>query len=235
MTGKGLPDPFHVAVIMDGNGRWAKKRFLPRLLGHRAGIKALERTVAAAADMGITHLSVYAFSTENWTRPQKEVTGLMSIFRHTLRKKIEELRRENVRLRFAGAREGLPPDVLELMNESEELTAGNTGLTLVPCLNYGGRREILDAVNSLLRGKPKGSVTERELRDHLYISDLPDPDLIIRTSGEKRLSNFWIWQSAYSELYFTDTLWPDFGRKELEEALSNYKDRERRYGTIGNN
>ncbi len=235
MTGKGLPDPFHVAVIMDGNGRWAKKRFLPRLLGHRAGIKALERTVAAAADMGITHLSVYAFSTENWTRPQKEVTGLMSIFRHSLRKKIEELRRENVRLRFAGAREGLPPDVLELMNESEELTAGNTGLTLVPCLNYGGRREILDAVNSLLRGKPKGSVTERELRDHLYISDLPDPDLIIRTSGEKRLSNFWIWQSAYSELYFTDTLWPDFGRKELEEALSNYKDRERRYGTIGNN
>ncbi len=235
MTARGLPDPFHVAVIMDGNGRWAKKRFLPRLLGHRAGIKALERTVAAAADMGITHLSVYAFSTENWTRPQKEVTGLMSIFRHSLRKKIEELRRENVRLRFAGAREGLPPDVLELMNESEELTAGNTGLTLVPCLNYGGRREILDAVNSLLRGEPKGSVTERELRDHLYISDLPDPDLIIRTSGEKRLSNFWIWQSAYSELYFTETLWPDFGRKELEEALSNYKDRERRYGTIGNN
>lgn len=235
MTARGLPDPFHVAVIMDGNGRWAKKRFLPRLLGHRAGIKALERTVAAAADMGITHLSVYAFSTENWTRPQKEVTGLMSIFRHSLRKKIEELRRENVRLRFAGAREGLPPDVLELMNESEELTAGNTGLTLVPCLNYGGRREILDAVNSLLRGEPKGSVTERELRDHLYISDLPDPDLIIRTSGEKRLSNFWIWQSAYSELYFTETLWPDFGRKELEEALSNYKNRERRYGTIGNN
>ena len=235
MTARGLPDPFHVAVIMDGNGRWAKKRFLPRLLGHRAGIKALERTVAAAADMGITHLSVYAFSTENWARPQKEVAGLMSIFRHSLRKKIEELRRENVRLRFAGAREGLPPDVLELMNESEELTAGNTGLTLVPCLNYGGRREILDAVNSLLRGEPKGSVTERELRDHLYISDLPDPDLIIRTSGEKRLSNFWIWQSAYSELYFTETLWPDFGRKELEEALSNYKDRERRYGTIGNN
>lgn len=220
---------------MDGNGRWAKKRFLPRLLGHRAGIKALERTVEAAADMSITHLSVYAFSTENWTRPQKEVTGLMSIFRHSLRKKIEELRRENVRLRFAGAREGLPPDVLELMNESEELTAGNTGLTLIPCLNYGGRREILDGINSLLKSEPKGPVTEKEFRDHFYIPDLPDPDLIIRTSGEKRLSNFWIWQSAYSELYFTDTLWPDFGRKELEEALSNYKDRERRYGTIGNN
>ena len=235
MKSNGLPEPFHVAVIMDGNGRWAKKRFLPRLLGHRAGIKALERTVEAAADMGITHLSVYAFSTENWTRPQKEVTGLMSIFRHSLRKKIEELRRENVRLRFAGAREELPPDVLELMNESEELTAGNTGLTLIPCLNYGGRREIIDGINRLLKSEPKVPLTEKELRDYFYIPDLPDPDLIIRTSGEKRLSNFWIWQSAYSELYFTDTLWPDFGRKELEEALSNYKDRERRYGTIGNN
>ena len=235
MRNNGLPSPFHVAVIMDGNGRWAKKRFLPRLLGHRAGIKALERTVEAAADMGITHLSVYAFSTENWTRPQKEVTGLMSIFRHSLRKKIEELQRKNVRLRFAGTREGLPFDVLELMNESEELTAENTGLTLVPCLNYGGRREILDGINSLFKSEPKGPVTEKELRDHFYLPDLPDPDLIIRTSGEKRLSNFWIWQSAYSELYFTDTLWPDFGRKELEEALSNFKDRERRYGTIGSN
>ncbi len=235
MRTQGLPSPFHVAVIMDGNGRWAKKRFLPRLLGHRAGIKALERTVEAASDLGITHLSVYAFSTENWNRPQKEVTGLMSLFRHSLRRKVEELRRENVRLLFSGVRNDLPPDVVELMKESEELTAENTGLTLIPCLNYGGRREILDGINALLKSGVRGPVTEEDLRSHFYVPGLPDPDLVIRTSGEKRLSNFWIWQSAYSELYFTDTLWPDFGRKELEDALSNYKDRERRYGAIGKN
>ena len=230
-----LPQPFHVAVIMDGNGRWAKKRFLPRLMGHRAGIKALERTVEAAANLGITHLSIYAFSTENWNRPQKEVSGLMSLFRHSLMRKIEELRSENVRVCFAGAKKGLPADVVELMNESERMTANNTGLTLIPCLNYGGRREIIDGINSLLKSGVQGPVTEEEFYRHLYLPGLPDPDLVIRTSGEKRLSNFWIWQSAYSELYFTDTLWPDFGRKELEEALSNYKDRERRYGAIGKN
>lgn len=235
MRNDGLPEPFHVAVIMDGNGRWAKKRFLPRLLGHRAGIKALERTVEAAADLGITHLSVYAFSTENWNRPQQEVTGLMSLFRHSLRRKVEELRRENVRLLFAGERKNLPPDVVDLMDESEKLTAENTGLTLIPCLNYGGRREILDGISRLLASGARGPVSEEEFRTHLYLPEVPDPDLIIRTSGEKRLSNFWIWQSAYSELYFTDTLWPDFGRKELAEALSNYKDRERRYGSIGKN
>ena len=227
-----LPSPFHVALIMDGNGRWAKKRFLPRLLGHRAGIKALERTVRAAWKLGITHLSVYAFSTENWSRPETEVKGLMSLFRFSLRRKVEEIQRENVRIRFAGTRSGLPPDVLELMDWAEKTTAGNTGLTFIACLNYGGRREIVDAVNTLLAENRKSPVSEKDFAGRLYLPDVPDPDLIIRTSGEQRLSNFWLWEGAYSELYFTETLWPDFGPGDLEAAIEYFTGRERRYGSV---
>jgi len=224
--------PRHVAIIMDGNGRWAKKRFLPRLLGHKAGVKAIERTVRAADALGIRFVSLYAFSTENWRRPEKEVSGLMSIFRFVLRRKVEEMKRENVRLRFSGFREGMPQDIVELMEWAEEETKENTGLTLVPCLNYGGRQEILHAVEQMLKDGAQPPVTEERFREFLYLPDLPDPDLIVRTSGEKRLSNFWLWQSTYSELYFTDTLWPDFDGKELENAVKYFANRERRYGAL---
>lgn len=224
--------PRHIAIIMDGNGRWAKKRFLPRLIGHKAGVKAIERTVRAADAMGIECLSLYAFSTENWKRPEKEVTGLMSIFRFVLRRKVEEMKQENVRLRFSGFRDGMPKDVVELMEWAEEETKNNTGLTLVPCLNYGGRQEVLHAVEKLLAAGAKPPLTEDVFRQFLYLPDLPDPDLIVRTSGEKRLSNFWLWQSSYSELFFTDTLWPDFDGKELENAVTYFANRERRYGAL---
>lgn len=224
--------PRHIAIIMDGNGRWAKKRFLPRLIGHKAGVKAIERTVRAADAMGIECLSLYAFSTENWKRPEKEVTGLMSIFRFVLRRKVEEMKQENVRLRFSGFRDGMPKDVVELMEWAEEETKNNTGLTLVPCLNYGGRQEVLHAVEKLLAAGAEPPLTEDVFRQFLYLPDLPDPDLIVRTSGEKRLSNFWLWQSSYSELFFTDTLWPDFDGKELENAVTYFANRERRYGAL---
>ena len=224
--------PCHIAIIMDGNGRWAKKRFLPRLLGHKAGVKAIERTVRAADALSIRYVSLYAFSTENWKRPEKEVSGLMSIFRFVLRRKVDEMKRENVRLRFSGFRDGMPRDIVELIEWAEEETAENTGLTLVPCLNYGGRQEILHAVEKMLEAGTRPPLTEERFREYLYLPDLPDPDLIVRTSGEIRLSNFWLWQSAYSELYFTDTLWPDFDGKELENAVKYFANRERRYGAL---
>jgi undecaprenyl diphosphate synthase len=226
------PDPFHVSIIMDGNGRWAKRRLLPRLLGHRAGIRALDRTARAAAEFGITHLSVYAFSTENWSRPETEVKGLMSLFRSSIRRKVDEIDRENVRLRFVGRREGLPEDIIGLMDWAEDKTAGNTGLCLIACLNYGGRAEIVDCVNSLIAEGRTAPVTEDDIAGALYASDIPMPDLIIRTSGEQRLSNFWLWQCAYSELYFTDVLWPDFGPGDLQKAVDHFLGRERRYGAV---
>ena len=226
------PSPFHVAIIMDGNGRWAGKRLLPRLLGHRAGVKALERTARAALDFGVTHLSVYAFSTENWKRPEMEIKGLMSIFRFSLRRKVNEIKNENVRLLFAGSRENLPRDVVDLMDWAEEETRENDGLILVACLNYGGRKEIVDGVNSLLRAGKEGPITEEDLDKAMYLPNLPPPDLIIRTSGEQRLSNFWLWQCPYSELYFTPVLWPDFGPEDLEKAIEYFSFRERRYGAI---
>ncbi len=232
MTPSGIPKPFHVAVIMDGNGRWAKKRGLPRLLGHRAGIRALERVVRASPDLGITHLSVYAFSTENWQRPATEVQGLMSLFRFSLKRKVRELREKGVRLLFSGTKEGLSFDIRELMAWAEGETAANSALTLIPCLNYGGRQEILDAVNALLAEGKSPPVREEDLRGQLYLPDIPDPDLIIRTSGEMRLSNFWTWQGTYSELYFTDTLWPDFDGRGLEEAVKHFAERQRRYGAL---
>jgi len=227
---EGLPR--HVGIVMDGNGRWAKARHLPRVMGHHAGVKAIERTVRAAKEFGIRVLSLYAFSTENWKRPPGEVTGLMGLFRHYLRSRLEVLRKEDARMRFAGRREGLPGDVLEILDEVEAQTREGRALDVVICLNYGGRQEILDAVGRMLAEGVKPPADEATFRKFLYLSDLPDPDLLIRTSGELRMSNFWLFQGAYSEYYFSNVLWPDFGREELAAALEAYAGRERRYGAV---
>jgi undecaprenyl diphosphate synthase len=224
--------PSHVAIIMDGNGRWAKRRGFPRLVGHHAGVRAVERTVRAANDLGIRTLSLYAFSSENWKRPESEVSGLMGLFRLYIRKKIGTLLAEGARIRFAGKIDGLPADIQEIVRDAEERTAGQKGLQLVICLNYGGRQELLDAMNRAAAAGEPFPLDEGTLRKYLYLPDIPDPDLIIRTSGEMRLSNFWLWQSAYSEFYFTDKLWPDFGPEDLAQALEAYSGRERRYGSV---
>ena len=224
--------PSHVAIIMDGNGRWAKRRGFPRLVGHHAGVRAVERTVRAANDLGIRTLSLYAFSSENWKRPESEVSGLMGLFRLYIRKKIGTLLAEGARIRFAGKIDGLPADIQEIVRDAEERTAGQKGLQLVICLNYGGRQELLDAMNRAAAAGEPFPLDEGTLRKYLYLPDIPDPDLIIRTSGEMRLSNFWLWQSAYSEFYFTDKFWPDFGPEDLAQALEAYSGRERRYGSV---
>ncbi len=224
--------PSHVAIIMDGNGRWAKRRGFPRLVGHHAGVRAVERTVRAANDLGIRTLSLYAFSSENWKRPENEVTGLMGLFRLYIRSKIDALLAEGARIRFAGKIDGLPADIQQIVRDAEQRTAGQKGLQLVICLNYGGRQELLDAMNRAAAAGEAFPLDEETLRKYLYLPDIPDPDLIIRTSGEMRLSNFWLWQSAYSEFYFTDKLWPDFGPEDLAQALEAYSGRERRYGSV---
>lgn len=230
--------PKHVAIIMDGNGRWAKKRHLPRVMGHHEGVRAVERTVRAARNAGIAHLSLYAFSTENWKRAPSEVGGLMGLFRYYVSSKIDALREEGARIRFAGDLDAFPEDMRILLRRAEEETSACTAIDMVVCLNYGGRREILTAVNAFLDDisahpsfdSERPHFTEELLRRYLYLPDLPDPDLIIRTSGELRMSNFWLWQGAYSELYFCDSFWPDFGEEELQKALQVYAERERRYG-----
>lgn len=223
--------PTHVAIIMDGNGRWAQKRGLPRLMGHRAGVAALERTLRAAAELGIRYLSVYAFSTENWNRPAAEVTGLMTLLKTYAAQKIPELAENGVRVRFCGSKKHVPSDVLDTIAKAETDTANCDRITFVVCFNYGGRQEILDAIASA-REQDHEIRTESDLKAHLYLPDVPDPDLIIRTSGELRLSNFWLWESSYSEYYFTETLWPDFGEDDLKKALESFARRERRYGTV---
>ena len=224
--------PRHLAIILDGNGRWAKRRNLPRLMGHRAGLRNLENMVRVVKDKGIRYFSVYAFSTENWNRPVMEVTGLMRLFGYYLRRKVEEIKSMNVRIRFCGRKDRIPEDLLKQMQWAEDYTKDGKELDFILCLNYGGRTEILDAVNSLIASKPDSPVTEEDLRKHFYLPDVPDPDLIIRTSGELRLSNFWLWESAYSEYYFTSIHWPDFNENELDKALSDYSGRERRYGGL---
>ena len=220
----------HVAIIMDGNGRWAKSKHLPRVMGHHAGVRAVERTVRAAKEMDIPYISLYAFSTENWKRPKGEVLGLMGLFRYYMSAKLNELCKENTRMRFAGDLAALPEDIRLILRNAEEKTAKYADRQLIVCLNYGGRKEIIDAINKITAQNPQAPVTEEMLRENLYLPDVPDPDLIIRTSGELRLSNFWLWQSSYSEYYFTDKYWPDFDKEDLEEAVKDYYERERRYG-----
>ncbi len=222
--------PKHIAIIMDGNGRWAKKRGYPRIVGHKAGVNAVERVVRAAATRGIRYISLYAFSTENWNRPKNEVTALMGLFKYYVKLKIDALKKENVRLRFSGRFSSLPESIKDILREAESETLNCNKIDMIVCLNYGGRQEIIDAVNIFIQKNPQKQIDEKTLRSCLYLPDVPDPDLIIRTSGELRLSNFLLWQSSYSELYFTEKLWPDFDELDLNEAISSYSGRERRYG-----
>ena len=227
--------PVHVAIIMDGNGRWAKARGLPRAAGHAQGAEAVRRTVKAASDLGIRYLTLYGFSLENWKRPAKEIADLMGLLRLYLRKEIAELHREGVRIRFIGDRSMLAQDIIALIDMSEEKTRANTKLDLVIALSYGSRQEITAAVRELAREVAAGdlsadSIDENMIQGRLYTADMPDPDLIVRTSGEQRISNFLLWQSAYAEFVFTDVLWPDFSREKLEVSIEEFSRRERRYG-----
>jgi undecaprenyl diphosphate synthase len=218
---------------MDGNGRWATKRHLPRLAGHKAGVNALRRVVECASDEQIEMLSVYAFSTENWDRPRSEVDGLMRLFWETIRSDLEKLHRDGVRLRHLGRLQGLSPDIQKAVGDSVELTKNNTRISLNVCFNYGGRAELVDAIRHIIAdGRCPDMITEELISSYLYTRDLPDPDLVIRTAGEMRVSNFLLWQSAYSEYYATPTLWPDFGREDLLAALESYRQRQRRFGRL---
>jgi undecaprenyl diphosphate synthase len=217
-----------VAIIMDGNGRWAERRGLPVAEGHRAGTKALRRTVEAGIDLGVETLIVYAFSTENWSRPEGEVEDLMEIFGETIKRELPDLARQGVRARFLGRRDRAPDELRAQMEGLEAETARNDRLNLWIAFDYGGRAELVEAARRLVQANEEP--TEESLRAHLYAPELPDPDLLIRTSGELRISNFLLWQLAYSELVFLDVLWPDFGSRELEDALAAYAQRRRRFG-----
>jgi undecaprenyl diphosphate synthase len=220
-----------VAIIMDGNGRWAERRGLPVAEGHRAGTRALRRTVEAAIDLGVDTLVVYAFSTENWSRPAGEVDSLMDIFGETIERELPDLVRQGVRTRFMGRRDRASEELRQQMGRLEEETANNDQLNLWVALDYGGRAEIVEGARRLVEsGIEPSEIDENLLRANLYAPELPDPDLLIRTSGELRISNFLLWQLAYSELVFVDTLWPDFGHAELEQALAAYASRRRRFG-----
>lgn len=225
--------PYHVGIIMDGNGRWAKARGLPRLAGHKSGTENIRRVLRAAVDVGIQVLTVYAFSTENWGRPPEEVAGLMNILGQGIKRETRALNAEGVCIRHSGRLEGVSPKLAEQIKAAVALTCQNQRITLNVAFNYGGRAEIVDAVRNIMRdGHPPESVTEELISHYLYSSDLPDPDLIIRTAGEYRLSNFLIWQAAYTEYYATPVFWPDFDQNELALALIEYSQRERRFGKV---
>jgi len=228
--------PRHIAVIMDGNGRWAQKRHLPRVAGHRAGTQSARTTIETCARLHVEALTLYAFSVENWRRPKAEIEFLMQLLREYLRKEMPLLQKNNIRMRFLGRPEELPAAVQKDTREATEETARNTGMVLSIALNYGGRAEIVDAMNAILAERNGHAdaqpVTEELLAQHLYTAELPDPDLLIRTSGEMRVSNFLLWQIAYAEIFVTETLWPDFNRARLLEALLDFQNRERRYGGI---
>jgi undecaprenyl diphosphate synthase len=229
--------PRHVAIIMDGNGRWAAARGLPRAEGHRRGVEALRRTIRAAGEIGIKIVTIFSFSAENWSRPASEIGELMGLLRRFVRNDLAELHKSNVRVRIIGARAGLDPDIGRLLTEAEELTKNNDGLVLVVAFNYGARQEIVRAVQRISDEIANGRMTAADIdmdsiTHFLDAPDIPDPDLIIRTSGEQRLSNFLLWQSAYSELVFVPTNWPDFDRAALESAIREYQQRERRFGGL---
>lgn len=223
--------PRHVAIIMDGNGRWAAKRRLPRSAGHREGAKAVQRVIEAAPALGIQYLTLYAFSTENWSRPQEEIDTLMDLLEKTIDEYQSSAKKQNLRLWVSGAREPLPPHLLAKIDQLVQSTANHTGLTVNLALNYGARQEIVHAVNELIN-QGRAQISMQDIAAHLYQPDLPEPELIIRTSGEERLSNFLLWQAAYSEFYFTPVLWPDFDEKELQKAVQTYQHRTRRFGGV---
>lgn len=232
--------PGHVAVIMDGNGRWAKKRALNRLKGHKAGIEAVRETIRCASDLGVRYLTIYSFSTENWKRPEDEVVGLMDLFAKTMLAEVDELHEEHVRVKTIGDISMLPQETRDAFDEAWEKTRDNTGMTLLVAVNYGSRQEILRAVQACMRyavieGAEAGQlpvVTEKIFERGLYTAGIPDPDLVIRTSGEMRVSNFLLWQMAYSEFYCTDVLWPDFNRYDFLRALLDFQGRDRRFGGV---
>lgn len=230
-----LPDniPLHIAIIMDGNGRWARARGLPRLAGHKAGTENLRRIIEACVEFGVKYLTIYAFSTENWDRPEDEVRGLMNIFDDVFDRELAEMHRQGTQLRHIGRMEGIRKSMQEKMRRGIELTKDNDRLILNVAFNYGGRDEILHVLEELIKaGVKPDEVTENLVSHYLFTSESPDPDLVIRTSGEKRTSNFLLWQSAYAEWVFPDVYWPDFGREELLDAIKEYSQRERRFGRI---
>jgi undecaprenyl diphosphate synthase len=234
----GLAGPRHVAIIMDGNGRWAAMRGLPRTEGHRHGVDALRRTIRAASELKLEYITVYSFSTENWRRPDLEIRFLLSLLKRFVEKDLAELHASGVRVRMIGnRRERITPDILALIERAENLTRDNTGLTLVIAFNYGARDEIVRAARALARKAVSGELAHDAIDESHFIAeldtaDIPDPDLLIRTSGEERISNFLLWQCAYAELVFTPTLWPDFGKEELEKAICAFRSRNRRYGGL---
>jgi undecaprenyl diphosphate synthase len=233
----GFDVPRHVAIIMDGNGRWAAERGLPRVEGHRRGVEALRRTVRAAGDLGIRVLTIFSFSAENWSRPPSEISDLMGLLRRFIRNDLAELHQSNVRVRVIGERDDLDRDIRRLLVEAEDLTRGNDGLTLVVAFSYGARQEIAQAARRIAievaQGRLEAEAVSPDLFSrYLQVPDIPDPDLIIRTSGEQRLSNFLLWQAAYSELIFVPINWPDFDRSALENAIAEYRRRERRFGGL---
>jgi undecaprenyl diphosphate synthase len=235
--GGGRGAPYHVAIIMDGNGRWAAQRGLPRGEGHRRGVEAVRKTVRAATELGIGILTIFSFSSENWSRPRSEILDLMGLLRRFIRNDLADLHRNNVRVKIIGERESLDPDIARLLEEAESLTAANTGLLLVVAFNYGSRQEIASAARRLAEDVAAGklapaAITADLLASRFHTADIPDPDLVIRTSGEQRLSNFLLWQAAYSELVFVPVYWPDFDRAALESAIAEYQTRERRFGGL---
>ena len=225
--------PRHVAVIMDGNGRWAQRRGLPRLAGHEAGTENIRRITYAAGELGVRYLTLWAFSTENWKRPKDEVDGILRILATAIESETEELHRNGAQLRHIGSLDGLPPDLQQSIQDATALTRDNDRIVLTLAFNYGGRAEIIAAVREIIRaGIPAEAVDDVCISRHLYTRDLPDPDLIIRTSGEFRTSNFFLWQAAYAEYYFTPVLWPDFGPDDLMQAIADYRQRDRRFGGV---
>jgi len=232
--------PRHVAIIMDGNGRWAKARGMFRTAGHRTGMEAVRRTVESARSLGLPYLTIFGFSAENWGRPIEEVEELMFLLRLYLQSEIADLHKNGVRLRVIGERSKLAPDIVNLIEHGETLTANNTGLHFTVALSYGGRQDVVQAVQKLAEAVKTGriapdAIDQQMISDNLWTAELPDPDLVIRTSGEQRISNFFLWQSAYTELVFVDTLWPDFSKADLEHAIREYSRRERRYGAVVGN
>lgn len=224
--------PKHIAIIMDGNGRWARKRFMPRVAGHGRGVESVRSVIRACIQRGVSHLTLFAFSSENWRRPADEVSFLMQLFMRSLQKEIERLHENGIRFRVIGDLSRFDPALVDMIRRAEEMTASNEKLTLSIAANYGGRWDILQAVNRLMAKYPdrRDGFSEEELSSELSMSDTPEPDLFIRTGGEQRVSNFLLWQLAYSELYFTDTLWPDFNEAALDQAIQSYQQRERRFG-----